>query len=31
MDKLECVIKAMDDKLATHIIAIDMKLISNSI
>ena len=28
MVKLECVIKAMDDKLATHIIAIDMKLIS---
>ena len=25
MTKLECVIKAMDDKLATHIVAIDMQ------
>lgn len=24
MDKLECVVKAMDDKLATHIVAINM-------
>ena len=24
MTKLECVVKAMDDKLATHIVAIDM-------
>lgn len=25
MTKLECVIKALDDKLATHIVAIDMR------
>ncbi len=25
MDKLECVVKALDDKLATHIVAIDMR------
>ena len=25
MTKLECVVKAMDDKLATHIVAIDMQ------
>lgn len=25
MTKLECVVKAMDDKLATHIVAIDMR------
>lgn len=28
MNKLECVIKAMDDKLATNIVAIDMTLSS---
>lgn len=28
MDKLECVVKAMDDKLATNIVAIDMSLSS---
>lgn len=28
MDKLECVVRAMDDKLATHIVAIDMRLTS---
>lgn len=25
MNKLECIVKAMDDKLATHIVAIDMQ------
>lgn len=25
MTKLECIVKAMDDKLATHIVAIDMR------
>lgn len=25
MKKLECVVKALDDKLATHIVAIDMR------
>ena len=25
MTKLECIVKAMDDKLATHITAIDMR------
>ena len=25
MEKLECVVKALDDKLATHIVAIDMR------
>ena len=28
MNKLECVVKAMDDKLATQIVAIDMRLTS---
>ena len=28
MTKLECVVKAMDDKLATHITAIDMRDVS---
>ena len=25
MEKLKCIVKAMDDKLATHIVAIDMR------
>lgn len=25
MEKLECIVKAMDDKLASHIVAIDMR------
>ena len=25
MDKLECIVRAMDDKMATNIVAIDMR------
>jgi ribosome-associated protein len=28
MDKIECIVRALDDKLATHITAIDMRMSS---